>query len=480
MKKNSIILFYLKITGKDISFFTALIPAFILLPFFLAAQQPAGSHPPVVQDSIYKTLSNNAFVKKRFGRAAGDIVLAETTPWLVDNYLRKVEYTRISWQTLSYNLSPAHWAWDGDGFTTNQFGHPFHGSLFFNSFRCNGYSFWQSSLASFAGSYLWETAAENQAPAPNDFINTGFGGIILGEMTHQLSDKLINNRKLGFRRQAGEAAAFIINPMNGFNRIIDGRWGRLNPNSKERDSAVIYTEFDLGLRQFRNNNSQGKYGLYGHVKFMYGTPSENYKTAFSNMLINAEFGKDDSSGVNIVSVYGSLYGWKIPAAKNNRQTVLLTANYDYIRNSAFFYSAQGVRLNLYSVFGLSGKLKISTTAGASLIILAAVPDPHGYKSRYYNYCMGVGFSGSCIIAVAGHFYLGVSYRGGWLRTMNGNSSHYFLHTTTGEMRYMVSNGFSICAEPGYFTLHGNYADYEDVHKTYPYARVSVRYSFNIR
>jgi len=82
---------------------------------------------------------------------------------------------------------------------TNQFAHPSHGSVFFYAFRYNGYSFWQSVPAVFAGSYVWETAGEVQAPSINDFINTGFGGVVMGEMTHRFAGKLIDNESRGIK-----------------------------------------------------------------------------------------------------------------------------------------------------------------------------------------------------------------------------------------------------------------------------------------
>lgn len=137
------------------------------------------------------THSPDPIKKKRFGRAAFELGLAEITPWTYDRYLAKVDYARISWKTVGHNLNPGSWTWDNDPFQTNQFGHPYHGSMFYSAFRSNGFSFWQSVPATMVGSYLWETFAENQAPAPNDFINTSFGGIVLGEMTYRLSNKII-------------------------------------------------------------------------------------------------------------------------------------------------------------------------------------------------------------------------------------------------------------------------------------------------
>ncbi|HLI93590.1 MAG TPA: DUF3943 domain-containing protein, partial [Puia sp.] len=399
----------------------------------------------------------------------------EAIPWTYDKVVVQAEFANISWKTVGYNLQLCHWSWDDDGFVTNQLAHPAHGSLFFNSFRSNGYNFWQSTAASFAGSYVWETFSEKQAPAPNDFINTGFGGMVLGEMINRFSNKIIDNGRRGIGRQVSEIFAFIINPTKGLSRIIDGKWGKVLPNSPQRDSSWVELEVDAGIREFRVDRGNWKSGLYGHLKIQYGSPYENYQTPFSHIYLSAEFGEDDSSKVNVVSAYGSLRGWRIAETENSRHLVMLTANYDFIDNEAFFYSAQSVKVNLFSEYGLTHKIKFSTVVGAGSILLAAVPNQYSYAGRNYDYCTGVGFNGSGVVNINEHLYLTVAYRGGWFTTLSGTATDYFLHTVSGEISYRIMDGLSICAEPAYFRLHGNYGHDPDIDKTYPYLRISLRY-----
>lgn len=418
--------------------------------------------------------------RPRFGRAAIELGAAELTPFIIDRYIRNMDYAHISWQTVGHNLKPNSWAWDNDGFQTNQFGHPYHGSLFFNAFRTNGYSFWQSAPVAFVGSYLWETFAENQAPAPNDFINTSLGGIILGEMTYRLSNKIINNHSRGFKRQTSEVFALIINPMNGINRILDGKWGKVTRNTTEQDSSKVRAEFDLGLRKFNVNNANvfrsGHFGWFARARLLYGTPFEDFKTPFSNINITAELGKDDSTLLNVVSVYGSITGWKVFTSSQAKHLAILSANYDYIHNAAFFYGGQSIKFNLYSEFTPTKKLKINTTVGAGPVILGAVPDDYKFQGRNYDYGPGFGINGGGKITVMDHFSAGINYRGGWLITLNGNPSHYFLHAVSSEIGYTFVNNFSIFMEPGFFSLKGNYNNYPDVNRTYPYLRLSARYA----
>jgi len=418
----------------------------------------------------------------RFGLAAGELGLAGIAPFCFDRYISRQSYAKISFRTVAYNLAPHSWTWDDDGFQTNQIGHPFHGSIFFNAFRSNGYSFWQSVPAAFAGSYLWETFAENQPPAPNDFINTGFGGIVLGEMTHRLAGKLVNNHSRGMKRQFSEVIALLINPAGGFSRIINGKWGRPALYTRGEESTRIAFEWQAGLRKYNVNEvspfRDGHLGLYGRIKLSYGNPYEDLRQPFSNLHLVTEFGRDDSSKINIVSVYGSLCGWNLTAGKI-RQVAVLSANYDYINNEAFFYSGQSIRVNLHSECTLPREVKINTSLALGPVLLAAVPDGYLYHTRNYDYGPGVAFSAAGGITIAGTLFYGINYRGGWMKTVNGNRSGYFLYALTNEAGVNVTRELSLVMEEGYFKLHGNYEHYKTVNKTYPYLRLSARWKMDL-
>src|SRR3569833_3006343 len=132
---------------------------------FVAKGQILRSKFPLSDSLAQKQLRN-------FGRSTFEFGLGETVSWVLDHYVSRESWANISFKSMGHNFKPSSWAWDNDEFQTNQIGHPFHGSIFFNSFRSNGYNFWQSVPASFAGSYVWETLGETQAPSINDFINT--------------------------------------------------------------------------------------------------------------------------------------------------------------------------------------------------------------------------------------------------------------------------------------------------------------------
>ena len=80
--------------------------------------------------------------------------------WAFDRYIRKADFAYINGRTIKDNLKHG-FVWDNDAMGTNMFMHPYHGSLYFNSARSNGYNFWQSdslpSAAVSCGRCLWRT-----------------------------------------------------------------------------------------------------------------------------------------------------------------------------------------------------------------------------------------------------------------------------------------------------------------------------------
>src|SRR5262249_31560083 len=109
--------------------------------------------------------------EKRFWRASGEVALLEVLPWSFNRYVSNAEFAHISLDTIKANFATG-FTYDRDHFDTNQSSHPYHGSLFFNAARTNGYGFWESGAFTLAGSFLWEGFMEKEPPAINDLVNT--------------------------------------------------------------------------------------------------------------------------------------------------------------------------------------------------------------------------------------------------------------------------------------------------------------------
>ncbi|MDR0399709.1 MAG: DUF3943 domain-containing protein [Treponema sp.] len=123
------------------------------------------------------------------------------------------------------------WEWDRDEFFTNQFLHPYEGSVYHVAARTNGFGFYPSTLFAAFGSLSWEMLCETNAPSFNDLICTTIGGAALGEMLHRLYLEIPN------------AFAAVVSPVDAFNNMITGRRPRRTYNlySLKAASGIGYT-----------------------------------------------------------------------------------------------------------------------------------------------------------------------------------------------------------------------------------------------
>lgn len=100
--------------------------------------------------------------------------------------------------------------WDNDDWRLNYLGHPYAGSIYYNTVRAQGASVWQSFLFSLGASTFWEYAVEATAePASTqDLIVTPVVGSLLGELVNQLT---LSMKKNGTSFLEGVAIT-ILNP----------------------------------------------------------------------------------------------------------------------------------------------------------------------------------------------------------------------------------------------------------------------------
>jgi hypothetical protein len=464
--------------------FLKIIFYFLFSPFSVLAQISLLDQPILKRDHSqeidYDSIERDSVsAKKNFLKAGGGVALVEVLPWSYSYFIKRTEFAKISFKSVGSHLKLSSWTWDDDQFTTNQFSHPYHGNLYFNSFRANGYNMLPSALATVSGSLIWEIAGESEPPSINDLINTSFGGVVLGEMTHRLANKFVNNRSTGLRRKANEIFGLLINPMNGFNRIISGKWGKVSSESNGIDSSGIDAQFDLGVRRINTDHNLIKRGnnvLYGRMRFLYQDRSR-INGLFDEFSVDIEVGIDDSALVNTLSVYGLLYGQELLANSRAKHSAILSANYDLFHNSSFFYGGQSINMNLVSEFKIASNSKINTTFGIGSVLLAAVPDQYKDDPEHRNYDYGSGLSlmGNMKLDIMDRLKLGVQYTGGIVGTVSENHSSYSLHSFSSELSVFIWNPFSINMSAGFFTAKGNYRDHPNIKNFYSFGRVSVGY-----
>ena len=256
-------------------------------------------------------------VKKRYWQAAAEVTGINIGVQLFDRYALNSDFAQTTLRTLKRNFTDGM-VWDNDFFITNMFAHPYHGNLYFNAARTNGLSFWESAPYSLVGSAMWEFLGETEPPAINDIIATSCGGWAIGEMTHRLSHTILDDRDRGFPRFVREAAAAIINPIQGLHRIISGdAWRVKNRNYRYHDFSKIPVDasISVGWRYLADDGAlfRGIHAPYINLTLSYGTSVDGDKHTtpydFFDIEANSAFGGGQPM-VNTLNIVGRL--WSTP------------------------------------------------------------------------------------------------------------------------------------------------------------------------
>jgi len=332
--------------------------------------------------------------KKHFWVAASELMLAQLIPWSINGVVRNKEWAKIGPTSWEENFENP-WVWDNNAFLNNQFSHPYQGNLYFNSARSNGYNFWASAPWSMAGSLMWEMFFEVWAPAPNDWLNTSFGGINLGEVTYRLSGLVLKNEATGGNRALRETGAFLIDPFRGFNRLIRGEMKGQSQTPPDWRPSLIQGSIDVGYRQASqsgqiNGPATANQGIIDFTLW-YGSLLRDIRSApFSHFRLFGELAGNDTTGkLASLETRGTLGGKSIRDTENNLQVLGVMMNYDYISNPIVEYGAQSFSGGWISGWN-AGTFKVQTQLLARATVIGAT------KSDYYdvqegrNYDYGAG------------------------------------------------------------------------------------------
>lgn len=443
----------------------------------------ANAYAQVADSAKYSITSgkDTSITKKNFPAAATKLMVVNILPFSVDYFIRRESFSFISLQTIAENLRLSSWEWDRDRFLNNQFSHPYHGSYYFNAFRSEGYSFWQSAQATLAGCLLWEIAGENEKPAINDLINTTLGGMAWGEMTHRLAMRFTHNWRTGRRKNALDVLGIAVDPLNGFSTLFSKK--RQLAQRGVFDTTTIKFELSAGSRQYNraedHERKETRSEWFTRMNFVYGAPNTLIKVPFAYFSVLLELGTSDSTLFNIARIRGNLTGWNLRQTSLRSHSLLLLLNYDYYNNTAFSYGMQSLQLNLHSRFTLPFKSSLQIEAGPSLICLAAISDQDLFKGkkRDYDYANGAGVAGMANLFVLQRLGLRTNFSYGWLHTLDGKNANYRVVNAITALRGQVRKNIFVEYEWGHFVLKSLYADNTREAKHNYYKRVSVGYQF---
>lgn len=435
--------------------------------------------PDYLSEQYLKKIVNNHEYwesKKRLGVVVGELVIVELIPWAISKWITRPGWANVGWQSWWHNIQEG-FEYDGDNFLTNNFAHPYHGNLYFNTARTNGYNFWESMPFAFTGSLLWEYLGEYYRPSFNDWINTSVSGINLGEMTYRVANLITDNTTRGSDRVWTEIFGALVNPVRGFNRLISGEASKVHPNT-ELFEMPVRLFVDGGMRRVVKSGSDflgdsvSTEGLLG-FDFLYGKGyGSDLGKPFSNFRVWGHISNGSSKLTDLYS-YGVLTGWKLGGKEKNRQLFTINLAYNFLTNPAYEFGGPGVLFNFNLKNMVGEKLYFSSDLGLYAILMGSTSTEYFYgeDGRDYDFGPGPGILLSTNLTDGNWRYLSLIYQGYTIFTMSGSpESKHYLHNGTISTTLPINNYFAIGADFTVFWRNSFYKTEEDVSRTSPIGR----------
>ena len=349
----------------------------VLAPTARAAEPPAAEEPPAPPSNLGFAFVEGPLLVNLVMNVGGRVLKPDD-----DSY-------DSTWDTFVDNLW-GEWEFDPNTFRTNQFAHPYQGSLYFTAARSLGVGFYTSAAITTLGSWVWETAGEQKPPSINDLITTSAAGSLFGEVLFRLSTLALGQgEKPGFWREAG---AFAIAPMHGVNRIAFGdryRDQRLYgfPWYAEATAAV-----GLAARSrvdgVSSDASASEFSLGGRL--VHGVPGAGWTfrrpfdhfDASIGLVINEDAASTKAYGLLLVRglVAGRAYGEGTSSGLWG-----LFAAYDYIAPQVFRASSSNVSFGTVGQVDLGGGFALQGTAYAGVGFGAAGVAEEVVDERDYHF-----------------------------------------------------------------------------------------------
>lgn len=332
-----------------------------------------------------------------FWKAAIGVPGALLFTWSFDRFILNADYSHIGVKTWKYNIKNG-WEWDNDRFGVNFVGHPYSGSLSFNSGRAKGYNYFQSFSFAAMGSLMWEYFGENTRPSYNDLINTSVSGAFLGEVLYRLSSNILDDRTRGRERVFREILAGLIDPKRGLDRLLQGKSFRITQKEvyeKNPLNVSLYGGLHILNNEVTNSFGKGTNNMMVNAQFDYGNPFEIRSRKpfdFFKLRIDLSYGVgrkflDDVTG------YGILFG------KNKQlgKLALLIGGfqyYDYIDNRTFELGTIGFGGAVFSKLPINKTTDFYNNVHLAIIPLAGNSTRFGPDtSQFRDYNFGYGLEG---------------------------------------------------------------------------------------
>jgi hypothetical protein len=417
--------------------------------------------------------------KRYFLPAALNVLALQIIPNYFNRFVANDTTAVLSGTSFRRNIQRG-FEWDPNNLQTNMFAHPYHGNVYYNSGRSNGYNFWESSAFAFAGSFIWEMFGENNRGAINDWSMTSLGGITIGEALHRAAVMVRDNEARGAGRAFRELGGFLIDPVGGFNRAWRGEMSKYGPNPEDQYPDRYRSLITVGGRTVGENrlSSADPTTAYFAFRADYGDPMQDYERPFDNFMINLQLNADDASTIGMFQVHGGLWGRQLKRSDNVWHVATVDQLYDYANNNAYEIGSMAFGASLRSRWRLSDNLQIASLVQPNLSFTTAVSSEYaGFTGRSYDFGAGAGLRLSAALSGQGVDYFTLGYRGFYTHTMNGAKGNQIVHFLFATAQYKLWRAVGVSADYILFMRDSYFKDFPDIHRRNPEFRLGLSFFF---
>jgi hypothetical protein len=426
----------------------------------------------VETDTLAGPATDSAGTRLHWGGALFDWSFANVFPWAYNRYASGQDWARVSLDSWSRNLQRLP-SWDDNSFYANHLAHAYHGAMYHNAGRANGFSFLASVPFTVAGSAVWEYFGETNVPSLNDMMTTTAGGIVLGEVTFRASQLVLDDGARGLDRLFREVAVFAMNPGLGVHRLSRGKSWKVTRGAAPT-RAPHDVSFDVGYREVAQRGA-GTGGLQQAVVragLRHGDPFAQEKlTPFDVFEMSVEFGSNQPRTLMSVSGAGILTGARLSPG----MVLGATMEYGFVSNSVYEFSAGAFGLALRGRTHASGRWRAGAELGVLASPVAAVPTDYSSAliERPYDITAGVGARATAYVD-RGPVRARASYTAYHFVPLSAAATDHQVQLASAEARIPVVGPFSIGAGYDVFIQSSRFGqDLGRVTRQYPEVRLFV-------
>ncbi len=430
------------------------------------------------QDSTsVDTLTTELNVEKNYWLPVVEIVGLNFGIWGYSKYLTSEGWSDINWETIKNNFNTG-FRWDADGYLMNQFWHPYHGSNYFNLARSNGLTFWESAPYALGGSLMWEFFMENEAPSYNDIVNTPVTGIILGEISFRVSNLIIDESSDGLERFLREFTSTVIDPMQGFNRLVRGdMWKDGTPNDRSKFNIIVSSGVHNVFIDNKLNNGKSYITLRADLNYGDEFSVADHKKPFDYFTLRTEFNiaNDD----NIVGIFASGVLWdnKLKFFENSKNIIGIYKEVDININTVYKLSATSVTGQIINKIPISSNTSMQNYFGMSAILMGGTNSQYSIEyGKDYNIGPGVSAKIGAAIKFKDFGEIYTNYKRYWIHTLSGADSEQFVSLLNIGVNHYLFDNTSLGLDYLLYERYGEYKYFPDIKNANSALRIYIKYN----